>query len=102
MSSNVLFDHPRPDQPFIIIQSSAAQSSIPILRQLVTRNFQTSGKAHTLLFCLLYPPSLFFGDTTSGHESLEVHDYVGNVPGYADNFSDPREDILLALSNGEY
>jgi elongator complex protein 5 len=99
----VLYDPPRPHQPLLLVQSSIAQSSLPILRQFIIRNYQTSSGAqsHSLVFCLLHPPSSLVGDGASHHKNLQVYNRIGNVPGYVDNFSDPREEILSAVNNGE-
>lgn len=63
--------------PLLILQSSLAQSSLPILRSLLVESSH-----RTILFCLLYPPSIFVDAALS--ESVVVHDWLDRVPGYGD------------------
>lgn len=89
-----LLGNPKPQQPLLLLRSSAAQSLLPVLRQLLV-----SGPGHpvkTLLFCFLYTPSsLVNGDT----EHLEIYDYLDYIPGYGDK-SDTRQDILSIVREG--
>lgn len=55
-----------------------------------------------MLFCLLYPPACLLSDQTSLPGKLQVLDRVGSVPGYSDDWSDPRDQILSIVRAGEY
>jgi len=76
--------------PFLILQSSLVQSSLPILRSLLVAN-----ASKNLIFCLLYSPSTFV-DAPS--DSLVVHDWVGRVPGYQE--ADTQAEMLSITAEG--
>ncbi|KAF8168050.1 hypothetical protein B0H34DRAFT_792706 [Crassisporium funariophilum] len=84
-----LFKH-----PLLILQSSLVQSSLPILRHILSQGPNSQPPScHNLLFCLLYPPtSLFDG---SPPETLQVHDWLDRVPGYDD--SDVQADLVAIV-----
>ena len=67
--------------PLLILQSSLAQSSLPILRSLLVENSR-----RIILFSLLYPPS----DAVLP-ESVVVHNWLHRVPGYEDAERSPTE-----------
>jgi|ERR1700722_5758799 len=94
--SDLLTKPPRLSQPFILFQSSAAQSNVPILRDFINNR---DGVDHTLLFSFLYPPSHL---VTSRIASLRVYDRLAKVPEYTDDSSDHRTAILSAISEGEF
>lgn len=105
--SATIDEPPRPDQHLLVFQSSAAQSSLPLLSQLLSRSLEpdnTTSRTYTLLFCLLYRPSTLLpvesGVVSSDH--LKAYDLAGSIPGYGNDWSDPREKILLAVQNGGY
>lgn len=103
--STIIKGPPSPHQPFLLLQSSTAQSSIPIIRQILSRNLRPDNIKHSrhfLLFCLLHPPSNLLENTEISAENLEVHDWIDNVPGYTANWFDPLERILSAVKNGEH
>ncbi|KAJ6604707.1 hypothetical protein DFH09DRAFT_319061 [Mycena vulgaris] len=81
----------RRQQPFLLLQSSTAQSSVGIIRQLVG-----DAKGHALLFCLLYSSLL---SLQSPH--VQTYDLLDNIPGYSDNYVDPRQRIQAAVENGD-
>ncbi|KAF7347786.1 hypothetical protein MVEN_01536100 [Mycena venus] len=74
---------------FLLLQSSIAQSSIAILCQLLE-----DASSHALLFCLLHPSLLSLQGT-----DVQVYDLLDNVPGYNDNYEDPRRRIHSAVEN---
>ncbi|KAH7915809.1 hypothetical protein BJ138DRAFT_877442 [Hygrophoropsis aurantiaca] len=84
----------RSHQPLVILQSSNAQTSVPILRKVISS--ATSSSA-TLLFTFLYPPSSLVDGRTS--PSLQVFDYTGHVPGYDTAWIDPRDEILATVTS---
>ncbi|KAK7064180.1 hypothetical protein R3P38DRAFT_3249763 [Favolaschia claudopus] len=77
----------RAQQPFLVLQSSVAQSSLGILRQLLE-----DSSSHSLLFCLLHPSLL-----SVNASRVEAFDLLDNVPGYNDNYEEPRHLILSAV-----
>lgn len=77
--------------PLLILQSSLAQSSLPILRSLVVEPSKNSRRS--VLFCLLYPPSIFA--ESSSLDFVDIHDWLDKVPGYGD-FDKLKE--LLAIT----
>ncbi|KAG6381215.1 hypothetical protein JVT61DRAFT_5618 [Boletus reticuloceps] len=89
----------RPHQPLILVQSSASQTCLPVLRNLI----QPAGHpVQTLLFCLLYPPTSLVANwpNTSNNGSLKVFDYTERVPGYNETH-DSRDEILAAVHSGQ-
>jgi hypothetical protein len=91
--STLLSNGLKPPHPLLVLQSSAAKSALPILRKIVERSGNNS-----LLFCLLYSPSSLVDEA---REKIQVFNYLGNVPGYNDTFSDLRQDILTAVKSGK-
>lgn len=82
--------------PLVILQSSLAQSCLPILRHLV--NNAKPSSSFNLLFCLLYPPSSLADDISS--DSLEIHDWLDRVPGYCEASNMPSDDLLDIVRRG--
>ena|ERR1700722_11243461 len=80
----------------LLLQSSAAQSCLPILRDLISRR-----EGHTLLFCFLYSPEcLVVTNEDANARAMEVFDHTGNIPGYCENWIDPRDELLSAAKTG--
>ncbi|GBE78276.1 hypothetical protein SCP_0111590 [Sparassis crispa] len=79
-------------QPFVLLQSSIAQSCLPVLSYIT--NQAALGSGTTLLFCFLYPP-LAFADQP--HEQLRVFDWTEHIPGYSEDTFEARAEILSAL-----
>lgn len=79
--------------PLVILQSSLAQSCLPVLRHIVNE----SKPSFNLLFCLLYPPSSLTDNSSS--DTLEVHDWLDHVPGYCDASNTPS-DLLDVVERG--
>ncbi|KIK71057.1 hypothetical protein GYMLUDRAFT_149395 [Collybiopsis luxurians FD-317 M1] len=91
MSLVSYLDSPRSNQHLLLLQSSIAQSSLPVLRHvLVHKPGQKDVKK--LLFCFLHPPSSLITDFASSN--LEIHDLVDSIPGYDDSWSDTCPKIL--------
>jgi elongator complex protein 5 len=81
--------------PLVILQSSLAQSCLPILRRVVN---DPKASSFNLLFCLLHSPSSLVDDISS--DTLEIHDWLDYVPGYCDASSIPSEDLLDIVKRG--
>ncbi|KAF8973973.1 hypothetical protein BDZ97DRAFT_1900702 [Flammula alnicola] len=80
--------------PLLILQSSLAQTSLPILRDVLAQGSSSKGSnRHNLLFCFLYHPSSLVD--TKPSDSLEVHDWTDRIPGYND--SDSRAELLAIV-----
>ena len=73
------------------------QTSLSVLREVIASAQRQHGC--TLLFCLLYPPETLVEEGTL--ETIQVFDHTGNVPGYSDAWSNPRETIPAVLNGGE-
>jgi len=76
-------------QPLFLVQSSLAQTGLPLLSHIVNHN----PAQRCLLFCLLFtPPAL------QPEEHIEVYDWIDRVPGYSD---ESREDeLVVVVKNG--
>lgn len=81
--------------PLVILQSSLAQSCLPILRHVVN----DPKSSFNLLFCLLYPPSSLADDNISP-DTLEIHDWLDHVPGYCEASNMPSDDLLDVVRRG--
>lgn len=86
----------RPYFPLIVLESSLVQSSLPVLRALVSSEGATT---HVLLFSLLYPPSTWVG--VPPREGLCIVDRTAEVPGYSDTYTDLAEFILNRVKQGK-
>ncbi|KAK0478440.1 hypothetical protein IW261DRAFT_1483551 [Armillaria novae-zelandiae] len=81
--------------PDMILQSSVAQSTIPLLRKVVETSLGKKGQ-ETLLFCFLHLPSSLITGDASG---LTAYDRIASVPGYDDSWIDPKDFISNAIEN---
>ncbi|KJA29189.1 hypothetical protein HYPSUDRAFT_196592 [Hypholoma sublateritium FD-334 SS-4] len=80
--------------PLLVLQSSLAQSSLPILASILAQEPSVKGSTrHNLLFCLLYQPS----SLTQAAASTEVHDWTDRIPGYGQ--SDYSDELLSIVEN---
>jgi len=86
--------------PFLLIQSSAAQSSLSIFRQVLARNLEVSQANHTLLFCFVHPPSSLLRESEVFPHNLQVHDWTCMAPGYEADWKDPRAIIHSIVKTG--
>ncbi|KAL0580399.1 hypothetical protein V5O48_001644 [Marasmius crinis-equi] len=84
------------DQRLILLQSSFSQSSIPILRHLLSKK---SSSSRILLFCFLYPPACLVDDVEAQSGKLVVHDFLDLVPGYHEQDGDSFKRILSAVQD---
>ena len=80
----------------VILQSSLAQSCLPILRHLV--NNPKPSSSSNLLFSLLYPPSSLADNISP--DTLEIHDWLDRVPGYCKASNMPSDDLLDIVRRG--
>ena len=77
----------------VILQSSAAQSCLPLLRHLLCQ-VQTP-----ILICnLLYPTKVLVKGKLG--EQIQVLDHTSDVPGFSDHVMSYRERLLSAISLG--
>jgi len=81
--------------PLVILQSSLAQSCLPILRRIVN---DPKPSSFNLLFCLLYSSSSLADSISS--DILETHDWLDHVPGYCDASNIPSDDLLDIVKRG--
>jgi elongator complex protein 5 len=95
--STIISGLSRPHFPFVVLESSLVQSSLPVLRAFVGSQDATT---HVLLFSLLYPPSTLAG--VPRREGLHVVDRTADVPGYSETSDDLAEFILNRVKQGIY
>ncbi|KII93526.1 hypothetical protein PLICRDRAFT_152336 [Plicaturopsis crispa FD-325 SS-3] len=88
---------PRPQNPLLILQSSLAQSSLPLLRTLIST--ASRPQTRTLLFCLLHPPSTLFNVKHVEDDRIRAYDFTACAPGYYECHTDVREEMLTALKD---
>lgn len=88
----------RSSSSFVLLESSASQSCLPVLRAVVSHK---DPKSAVVLFCLLYPPSSLVNDPDSLHsDRIQVHDRTALVPGYCDEDEDIETALLNAIDAG--
>lgn len=79
--------------PVIVFQSSATQSSLPLLRSLL-------GQIQTrIVICNLLYPKKFLVDGLP-HDQIEILDCTADVPGFSDSAVDSRKRLLSAINCG--
>ena len=87
-----------PHFPFVILQSSLVQSSLPVLRAFVNKRDAVSS---VLLFSLLYPPlTLVDPPGERSGESPHIVDMRAEVPGYSEKRSDPLDYFSSIVKQG--
>ncbi|KAI0374221.1 hypothetical protein BV20DRAFT_1011008, partial [Pilatotrama ljubarskyi] len=69
------------NQPLLLLQSSSAQTCLPVLRAIL-RGASERTRETTILFCFLYPLSSFLDSSRSPPENVRVVDRTAHVPGY--------------------
>ncbi|KIM85277.1 hypothetical protein PILCRDRAFT_96413 [Piloderma croceum F 1598] len=92
---SILANSQRSHHPFLLLQSSSAQSCVQVLRSVINHRSHKN-TTRLILLCFLHPSLSLLAETKQGHQ-IEVHDYTDKVPGYDDCGTDPRDDILLAV-----
>lgn len=93
--STIISGVSRPHFPFVVLESSRVQSSLPVLRAFVGSEDAIN---HVLLFSLLYPPSTLA--EVPCREALWVVDRTADVPGYSESSDDLAEFILNRIKQG--
>ena len=78
--SSLLDDKRKTQTPLILVQYSAAQSALAILRSIINCRQENA----VILVCTLYQPS----DLVLAPESATVLDWTAEVPGYFDGAID--------------
>lgn len=91
--ATILRGPPTSSHPLIIFQSSAAQSSLPLLRCLISH-----AQTRVVLCTLLYPSQILTGRLRS--DLVNIVDCTTSVPGYSDDANDCRERLLSAVTAG--
>ena len=100
---SILTHSQRSHHPFILLQSSAAQSCLPLLRKVINGG-PGAKRVHTLVFCFLHPYSSLIDERNlvARGGTIEAFDHTGSIPGYADSWKDPCGIILEAVEAGEF
>ncbi|KAI0361682.1 hypothetical protein OH77DRAFT_1500963 [Trametes cingulata] len=83
--SSAIAQTPR-NQHLLLLQSSAAQTCLPVLRAVV-RSASERPRETTVIFCLLYPPSSFLDSTRSQPGNVRIIDRTAHVPGYDEDLA---------------
>ena len=86
-----------PFHALLLLQSSTAQTCLPVLRAVVQ---QTADRAREtlVLFCFLYPPSSFLDPSRPRADHVRIVDRTANVPGYDDAYESEKEWIAALKS----
>ncbi|TFK30489.1 hypothetical protein FA15DRAFT_662449 [Coprinopsis marcescibilis] len=71
----------------VVLQSSTAQSTLPVLLYLISQLVAKSQSTETILFSLLHPPKDLLPST--GSQDFEVHDWLDHVPDYGPSDGSP-------------
>ena len=101
--SSIIRESPKPQHSFLLLLSSIAQSSLPLLRQLLSSKgtSNNTGSSRCLLFCFSYPVADLLESFPSQPDFIEVHDYVARIPGYDVHWPDLRETISSVIRTSE-
>ncbi|KAI0732344.1 hypothetical protein C8Q72DRAFT_901742 [Fomitopsis betulina] len=96
--SSVLLPAAGRTHPFVLLQSSSTQSCLEALRYTLR---ETISKADgcTVLFALLYSPSILLKQNQPSSDRLQVIDWTSNVPGYVEDDLDLRAAVLEIVQN---
>lgn len=97
---SILANSTRPQQPFILAQSSASHTCLPIIQELISSSLKRKNTS-VYLFCFLHPPSSFTPKTDQWPNNLHVFDWTYRVPGYDSSSSDALKDFNHAIDHGE-
>ncbi|KDQ63701.1 hypothetical protein JAAARDRAFT_119421 [Jaapia argillacea MUCL 33604] len=89
--SPILSNSTKPPHSVLLLQSSLSQSCSAILRAVINN---TATKIPVLLISLLYPPRTI---TDPELGKIQVLDRTSKVPGYDDEWDDPRSQILASV-----
>ncbi|KAF8626525.1 hypothetical protein AX15_004830 [Amanita polypyramis BW_CC] len=84
---------PRSQQPLLLIQSSIAQSGVPLLRHIIAESTGNRSSAQCLVFCLLYQPSDLIEENASS-DCITVYNWLEFVPGYSVTSFSAKDRIL--------
>ncbi|KAK2461877.1 hypothetical protein APHAL10511_006340 [Amanita phalloides] len=87
---------PRSHRPLLLVQSSVAQSGVPLLRHIIAESDKVQFSAQSLVFCLLNRPSDLVKKNTSSDRTI-FYDWLDYVPGYTETPYNARERILQAI-----
>ncbi|KAI0348002.1 hypothetical protein BDW22DRAFT_1350132 [Trametopsis cervina] len=87
---SIVSNSTRPAQPLLLLQSSVAQSALPILRDLIAKS-----RGNVLLICYLYPHTVF----SAGHDqhNVDVIDCTEYVLGYHSKETPWKARVLSSL-----
>jgi elongator complex protein 5 len=84
--------------PFVFLESSVAQSSLPVFKAIVNHD---DPKSLVLLFCFLYPPSSIVDNPTRLQSvRLQVFDRTSSIPGYSKTGDNITEFMNEAVGMG--
>jgi hypothetical protein len=99
MSVAALLDNTlRPPRQLVILQSSNAQSALPLLRSLIAND---SARQTTVLCCALHPPSALRVGSHLPDRVIAV-DLTTYVPGYVGGIAAFSEEVNKAVEEGEF
>ncbi|KAI8995579.1 hypothetical protein BD414DRAFT_479937 [Trametes punicea] len=88
--------HPARNQHVLLLQSSSAQTCLPVLREVVKQAVERARET-TVLFSFLYPPSSFIDDVSPAHpDRVLVVDRTDKIPGY-DGELDAKGHVAASL-----
>lgn len=89
-----------PSRPhsFLLLQSSAVQSALPLIRHVVTN---TDVQHQTLLFCFLYPPSAFVSEDQLASSNIQVLDWTATVASNEINSENTEKEMSRIIQAGE-
>lgn len=90
--STILANRQKSNQPLVLLQSSIAQSALPILREFVNAQAE---KSSTILLCALHNPSVILTEENLSRGNINVLDWTSYVPGYEDVDSDANLKLNL-------
>lgn len=81
-------------QPFVLLQSTAAQSCLPIMRSIIEKAVT---QRTLLLICFLHSPKILVTSEQLQSTNLRLLDWTSQVSGYTDDCIDFSEELLKVV-----
>lgn len=96
--SSLFDDKHKVQNAYILLQSSAAQSSLPILRAIIN----TQQKNDLILVCNLCNPTSLLGSENITSRRIQTFDWTAEVPGYCEQSIDweSRRNVIKSAIEG--
>jgi hypothetical protein len=90
-----ILENRRPHRLLVVVQSSTAQSALPVVRGLIQAETRP-----TLVFCFAFSPLAF--SAVPDRQTSTFYDWTSRIPGFTNEQGDVYQDILDTINQGAY